>query len=59
MQFFNPLDKFYKSQTGAVCADKEITFRVKGNFDSVVFVFKKDGIEEHFYQKLYTLNGIF
>ena len=40
---YNPLDKFYKSQTGAVSADKLITFRVKGNFDSVVFVLHKDG----------------
>ena len=42
MIYYNPLDKFYKSEVGAVCADKEITFRVKGDFDSVVFVFKKD-----------------
>ena len=40
---YNPLDKFYKSQTGAVSADKLITFRVKGNFDSVIFVLHKDG----------------
>lgn len=39
---YNPLDKFYKSEIGAVCADKNITFRVKGNFDSVVFVIEKD-----------------
>ena len=50
MQFFNPLDKFYKSQTGAVCADKEITFRVKGNFDSVVLLLKKDGEYPCFYK---------
>ncbi len=43
MTYFNPLDKFFKSQIGAVCADKNITFRVKGNFDSVVFLLKKDG----------------
>ncbi len=42
MVFYNPLDKHYKSQIGAVPADKNITFRVKGNFDSVVFVLKKD-----------------
>ncbi len=48
--FFNPLDKFFKSIRGAVCANKEITFRVKGNFDSVVFLLKndKDGIEKCF-----------
>ncbi len=40
---YNPLDKFHKSQTGAVSADKLVTFRVKGNFDSVVFVLHKDG----------------
>ncbi len=42
MVFYDPLDKFYKSQIGAVVANKKITFRVKGNFDSVVFVLKKD-----------------
>ncbi len=43
MTFYNPLDKYHKSQIGAVMAHKKITFRVKGNFDSVVFVLKKDG----------------
>lgn len=47
---YNPLDKFYKSQIGAVRADKQITFRVKGNFNSVVLLLKKDGndIDERF-----------
>ena len=40
---YNPLDTFYKSQIGAVNAKETITFRVKGNFDSVVFVCNKDG----------------
>lgn len=43
MVYYNPLDKFYKSQIGAVSAEKEITFRVKGDFNSVVFVLNKDG----------------
>ncbi len=43
MTLFNPLDKFYKSQTGAVCANKKLTLRVKGNFNSVVLLLKKDG----------------
>ena len=43
MIYFNPLDDFYKSQIGAVCADSKITFRVKGNFNSVVLLLKKDG----------------
>ena len=42
MTFFNPLDKFYKSQIGAVCANKKLTFRVKGDFNSVVLLLKKD-----------------
>lgn len=41
MSLYNPLDKFYKSVTGAVRSGEEITFRVKGNFDSVVFVYEK------------------
>ena len=44
---FNPLDKYYKSITGAVSAQKKITFRVKGNFDSVVFVLRKDGVNNN------------
>lgn len=47
MTYYNPLDKFYKSQTGAVCADENITFRVKGNFDSVVFVCKNDSEDKY------------
>lgn len=43
MIYYNPLDKFYKSEVGAVCADKMITFRVKGYFNSVVFLLNKDG----------------
>ena len=39
---YNPLNSFYKSTIGAVCAEKEITFRVKGDFNSVVFVLKRD-----------------
>ena len=45
MVYFNPLDKFYKSTIGAVCADEKVTFRVKGNFDSVVLLLKKDGCD--------------
>lgn len=41
MIIYDPLDKFYKSVTGAVRAGDEVTFRVKGNFDSVVFVYEK------------------
>lgn len=43
MTYYNPLDKFYKSQIGAVCAERPIKFRVKGNFGSILFVLKKDG----------------
>ncbi len=48
--FFNPLDKFYKSIIGAVSTDKEITFRVKGDFNAVVFLLKNDknGVEKCF-----------
>jgi len=52
---YNPLDKYYKSQTGAVCANKLITFRVKGNFDSVVLLLRKDG--EDFVSR-YNMQGI-
>ena len=46
MIHYNPLDEFYKSQIGAVCAENPITFRVKVNFDSVLFVLQKDSSKE-------------
>ena len=42
MTYFNPLDTFYKSIKGAINEIQTITFRVKGNFGSVVFVLNKD-----------------
>ncbi len=45
--FFNPLDKFHKSRIGAVSIGEKITFRVKGDFDSVVFMLRKDYSEEN------------
>lgn len=42
MVIYNPLDKFYKSITGASRADEKITFRVKGDFGSVVLLLKND-----------------
>lgn len=41
--YFNPLDKFCKSITGAVPSNKKLTFRVKGDFDSIVLLVQKDG----------------
>ncbi|MBE5754374.1 MAG: glycoside hydrolase family 13 protein [Clostridiales bacterium] len=41
--YYNPLDVFYKSHTGAVPFNKRLTIRVKGNFDSVVLLVQKDG----------------
>lgn len=43
--FFNPLFKEFKSIIGAVPHQKQVTFRVKNIFDSVVFVLRKDGNE--------------
>lgn len=39
---YNPIDQFYKNPIGAVKFGEKITFRVKGNFNSVVFVCRKD-----------------
>lgn len=49
MTLFNPLDSFYKNIIGSISESEQVTFRVKGNFDSVVFVFKRDGEEEIYY----------
>ena len=59
MEIFNPLDKFYKSQTGAVREGDMITFRVKGDFNSVVFVLNKDGIDEFEYYQLIKKDGYY
>ena len=59
MIHYNPLDKFYKSQTGAVLENEVITFRVKGNFNSVVFVLNKDGDNECKYYELVKKDGYF
>ena len=40
---FDPLNRFYKSATGAVKAGKRITFRVQGDFEKVNFLYCKDG----------------
>ncbi len=43
MNYYNPLDEFYKSKIGAISNNDKITFRIKGNFNSVIFCYKKDG----------------
>ncbi len=40
---YNPIDTFYKSKIGAVRANDNVTFRVKGNFNSLSFVYYLDG----------------
>ena len=40
---YNPTDKFYKSIIGAICANDSVTFRVKGNFNSLSFIYYLDG----------------
>lgn len=40
---YNPLDKHFKSITGASKHGEQLRFRVKGNFGSVLFVYFKDG----------------
>ncbi len=52
MVFYNPLDSYYKSQVGAVRENRVITFRVKGSFNSVVFVYAKDGDNQQNYLEL-------
>ena len=55
---FDPLNRFYKSVTGAVKENKIITFRVKGEFSSVVFACHKDG-ENPFYIPMEKADGYF
>ena len=56
MCLYNPLDKFYKSITGAIPENEQVTFRVKGNFDSVVLLLKKDGEYPCFYKMDKNIN---
>ncbi|MBQ6728312.1 MAG: glycoside hydrolase family 13 protein [Clostridia bacterium] len=55
---FNPLDKFYKSAKGAVKAGKRITFRIKGDFEKVNFLYHRDG-EEDFSLPMEKRSGYF
>ncbi len=48
MIYFNPIDKFYKSVTGAVEENTPVIFRVKGNFNSVLFVFENDKTKQKY-----------
>ena len=40
---FDPLDKFYKSVTGAVEEGNDLIFRIKGDYFKADFVYHKDG----------------
>ncbi len=55
---YNPLSIDYKSVTGAVPSDTNIKFRVKIDFDSVIFVVKKDE-EDVCYYPMQKVNGFF
>ncbi len=56
--FYNPLDRFYKSITGAVSDAENVIFRVKGNFDSVILRVKKDG-EDYFNYRMSRVKDYF
>ncbi len=55
---YNPLDKFYKSQIGAVKSNSETKFRVKGDFNSVILHCKKDG-EDYFSLAMQRIDNYF
>lgn len=59
MTYFDPLGKEYKSVTGAVKQNEKIKFRVKGDFDSVFFIFRKDGKDGETVLKMNEKNGVF
>lgn len=39
---YNPLDKFYKSVTGAICENQSVTFRLKNQGDYCSLVMRRD-----------------
>ncbi len=59
MTYYNPLDNFYKSQIGAIKAQTKITFRVKGDFGSVVFVCRNDETNDIIRQPMTFIDGVF
>ena len=59
MIYFNPLDKFFKNKIGAICADEKTTFRVKGDFGSVVLLLKKDGENDCTFYDMKKCDGFF
>ncbi len=56
---YNPLDTFYKSKIGAVSSADSIRFRVKGNFDSVLLLLRKDGDSNYSAINMQGCNNIF
>ena len=56
---YNPLDNFYKSKIGAFCENESITFRVKGNFNSLSIYYFKDGDKEKTEIPMNKENGVF
>ncbi len=56
---YNPLDTFYKSKIGSFCENDRITFRVKGNFNSLSFYYFKDGDNEKSEIPMKKENGLF
>lgn len=56
---YNPLDTFYKSKIGAVSSADSIRFRVKGNFDSVLLLLRKDGDSDYSAINMQGCNNIF
>ena len=59
MIYYNPLDKFYKNITGAICCDDTLKIRVKGCFDSVFLIIKKDGDNEYNSYKMQKIQDYF
>lgn len=56
---FNPIDKFYKSQIGAVCEKTPVTFRVMGDFKDCVFVLRRDFCDDKTYYSMQKKDGYF
>ena len=59
MVYYNPLDKFYKSIIGAISENDSLTFRVKGNFDSVILHIKNDNESNFSEYKMIRKDGYY
>lgn len=59
MTYYNPLDEFCKSPTGAVSENDNLVFRIKCESDTCALIVKKDGTSEVYRFEMIKINDYF